>query len=534
MRRPSSVPRALLTAALLIVLIGAAAVVFVIVRSNNPARFKPIAGVASDRAATIRAHDGISLGAEVITPRGAGPFPLLVMPGSWGAAASEYRFPGEQFAADGYQVVSYGQRGAKGSGGTADFAGDDSRKDLTTVIDWALAHTHADRSHIGLLGISYGAGISLLEAAHDSRIKAVVAMSGWSSLLGGLAPNSTPNVQSMHSLLDSRLRTGRLAGSLRELALSLTGPPTTTTAVLDSMSPTRSPNAVVAALNRNDPAIMLANAYEDSILDPSPLVPFFNALTTPKRWQLAPGDHGGPEQPALVGKADQTFADAKSWLDHYLRGRANGIDRADPIQLVDGATGVRHGYKTWPSAVPLQLGVPNTARNLLAAGSTGVATATGWSRTLTTGVDSGATAGPFFLFRPVPYHAPRLTTAAVNANAAWIWNGTAAPRPTTVSGSPTVTVTVTSSSPLTTFYAYLYDVAPTGTATLMTYAPDTTASGDVTVSLRPTSWTVRAGDHLLLAVDTVDPRYASAAPAGSTLTLASSAAAPAVLRLPIG
>ncbi len=417
MPRPSWATRPFLIIAVATLVVAGAIVAVLANRDTGTAPPpKPIAGVASDRAAKIPAADGVALAAEVITPPGTGPFPLVVMPGSWGATATEYRLPGSQFAAAGYQVVAYAQRGFSTSGGKIDFQGPTTQRDVSTVIDWALRHTHADKTKIGLLGISYGAGASLLAAAHDPRIKAVVAMSGWSNLVGGLAPNGTPNIQSMHVLLDKLFRTGKLVGPVRDLAASLAGPATGTTAVLDSMTPDRSAADEITSLNRNKPAIMLANAYEDSILDPSPLVSFFDGLTTPKRFQLAPGDHGGPEQAALLGQADQTFADAKLWLDHYLRGAANGIDRTDPIQLVDGATGAVHAYRTWPAAsTQLTLGPPNNRDDLVSAGTTGVTAADQWTHTVTTGTDSGATTGASFVLQPHPYRPPSVNVAAVNA-----------------------------------------------------------------------------------------------------------------------
>ncbi|MEU8888085.1 CocE/NonD family hydrolase C-terminal non-catalytic domain-containing protein [Streptomyces sp. NPDC048442] len=44
--------------------------------------------------------------------------------------------------------------------------------DVSAVIGWALAHTPADEDKIGMAGVSYGAGLSLLASGHDKRIKA--------------------------------------------------------------------------------------------------------------------------------------------------------------------------------------------------------------------------------------------------------------------------------------------------------------------------------------------------------------------------
>jgi predicted acyl esterase len=507
--------------ALAVVVAVAAAVVVVVVSSGGgkvtPA--KPPPGVASDRAVKIPAAGGVTLLAEVITPKGAGPFPLVVMPGSWGSGPTEYRAPGLQFAAAGYQVVSYAQRGFKGSGGAIDFAGPKTRADVTTVIDWALAHTHADRQHIGMLGISYGAGISLLAAAADPRVKAVVAMSGWADLAQALAPNATTNVACLHLLLDGyRKKAGALSPELQTLADSLSsGNATEPARLLAALSRGRSAADQVAALNKNRPAIMLANAYQDSIVDPAQIVPFFNRLTTPKRLQLAPGDHGGPEEDGLLGQPDATFADAKKWIDHYLMGKDNGIDRADPIQLSDGATKTTHSFRTWPAA----------------ASSISVASAP-WTHSLTTGTDSGAASGPLFTLRPNPFHPPTMRFASVKEDQAFTWSGAPQASPTVISGSPTLHLDIAASASPTTIYTYLYDVDGSGDATLMTYAPDSVAAGRTTITLRPTSWTVATGHHVALVVDTVDQRYISDAPSGSTVTLSATASSPATLALPRG
>ncbi|MDT4912174.1 MAG: hypothetical protein QOC66_1302 [Pseudonocardiales bacterium] len=511
----------------ILAVVGLVIAVALVVITSHVGNNKPN-GVASDSLAQIPAGGGVTLAAEVITPKGSGPFPLVVMPGSWGSAAVEYRLPGQQFAAAGYQVVGYAQRGFTGSGGAVDFAGDKTRADAETVIDWALAHTHADKNRIGMLGISYGGGISLLTAAADSRIKAVVSMSGWSNLAEALAPHKTPNIASMHLLLDRYAKAGSLAPEIHQLVAGLPGPATATASTLDSLSKSRSADTQIAALNRNRPAIMIANAYEDSIIDPAQVVPFFNQLTTPKRIQFAPGDHGGPETPGLRGKSDQTFTDAKSWLDHYLLGKANGIDRADPIQLVDGATNAVHSYRTWPKTTTSDLAAPN--RSGAAIGSAD----TSWTKQLTAGTDSGASSGPLFTAQPVPYRPPSLTFSSVKTDHALVWAGAAVSKPTVISGTPTLRLDIGGSSPASTFFAYLYDVDGSGAATLMTYAPETTTGGEATVSLRPTSWTLRSGHHLALVIDTVDQRYRSATGAGATLRLSSTAAAPATLRLPRG
>jgi pimeloyl-ACP methyl ester carboxylesterase len=53
-------------------------------------------------------------------------------------------------------------------------------QDLSQVLD-DLAHRGWDVSHVGLMGVSYGASIALLTAGRDPRVSAVVAMEPFSS-----------------------------------------------------------------------------------------------------------------------------------------------------------------------------------------------------------------------------------------------------------------------------------------------------------------------------------------------------------------
>ncbi len=75
--------------------------------------------------------------------------------------------------AAGFTVVTYNERGQDGSGGTAT-KGPLEATDLRSVIDTVVHHPHVDRNAIGAFGFSLGSDITVLEAAGDPRVKAVV------------------------------------------------------------------------------------------------------------------------------------------------------------------------------------------------------------------------------------------------------------------------------------------------------------------------------------------------------------------------
>ncbi len=101
----------------------------------------------------------------------------------------------------GYWVISVDIRGHGKSGGTINLADPKQEvKDISKIIDWAeqnlprLTKTPQQHAAVGLIGDSYGSGISLLASSFDARIKAIVSATGWYDLNQSLAPNGVPKI----------------------------------------------------------------------------------------------------------------------------------------------------------------------------------------------------------------------------------------------------------------------------------------------------------------------------------------------------
>ncbi|GAB2455181.1 CocE/NonD family hydrolase [Jatrophihabitans fulvus] len=510
------------------VLVAALAVGLVVTRDGGGQ--KPVDSVRG--AVPITMSDGVELGAQVTRPSGGGRHPLVVMPSSYGSTSEQYAAIAKQLTASGFATVSYTQRGFENSGGRIDLAGPRTQRDARTVIDWAVRNTAADPAHIGMLGVSYGAVVSLLTAAQDPRVRAVVAFSGWSDLAAVFHPHDTTSVLGLGGLLSN----ARVDSELTRLGADLKADPFGNAGELVSFARPRSPVTHLDGLNRSRPAIMLASGWQDSLLAPAPLVPFFDRLAGPKRLQLSIGDHGGPESDMLAGRSSRTGDAAYAWLAHHLQGDPNGIDAQPRVQLQDVTTREVHTYAAWPRAkrVALALGAP--APTGVSAGGT----ATAWRASLTTGTDSAATAGASQFVPSAQYRVPAVRPARLSPDAAFVWNAGAVPSATRLLGSPRLTLDVASSSPQATVFAYLYDTGSDGTGYLMSTTPFT-ATGlsqnrakSVAFDLEPIDWTLAPGRFLTVVVDTVEPRWYQAAAAGSTLTLSSSAARPAALSVPVG
>ncbi|MFE9025120.1 CocE/NonD family hydrolase [Streptomyces iakyrus] len=483
----------------------------------NPIRFVDIAG-----------DGGTVLKANVVTPagsRGTDRHPLLVMPTSWGLPQVEYLAQAQKLADSGYVVVTYNVRGFWQSGGEIEVAGPPDVADASKVIDWALAHTPADAGRIGMAGVSYGAGISLLTAAHDKRVRAVASLSGWADLIGSIYAGRTQHLQAAALLDGASVVTGRQSAELRQTFNDFYGSNLAKEPELIAWGKKRSAATYIDRINENGAAIMLANAWGDSVFPPNQYADFYEKLTGPKRLEMRPGDHATAELTGLFGLPNDVWKDTERWFDHYLRGEDNGIDREQPVQLKSRSTGGYEGYPDWKSAGA-------TARKIALAGS----------KTIRANVNSGADGGVVFLSSILDQVArlpPMASIPLLPRRWAAVWQSEKSATAQQVRGTTTLHTTLTPTKESGTLVAYLYDVGPLGLGKLVTHAPYTFHGRTpgkpfgVDLELYSTAYDVPAGHRLALVVDTVDPLYIEHNPSGAQLTFSSPANDPSYVSVPL-
>ncbi|WP_435973288.1 alpha/beta fold hydrolase [Streptomyces sp. Qhu_M48] len=483
---------------------------------------------AGIRFVDIAGEGGTVLKANVVTPAGAvagARHPLIVLPTSWAMPQIEYLAQAKRLADSGYVVVSYNSRGFWQSGGEIETAGPKDIADASKVIDWALANTPADPAHIGMAGVSYGAGISLLAAAHDPRIKAVAALSGWADLIESIYSGRTQHLQAAALLGGAGYLTGRPGPELQQILGDFLSSNLAKEGEMIAWGSKRSPTTHLDRINANGAAIMLGNAWGDTIFPPNQYADFYEKLTGPKRLEFRPGDHATAEATGLFGLPNDTWTSAHRWFDRYLKGADNGIDREQPVQLKSRSTGGYEGYPDWKSvhANQRKFDLGGTQR-VLANVDSG---ANGGITLLTNALDQ-------FLRTPPVVSVPLLPRAF-----AGVWQSERYDTPQRVRGTVKVHTTVTSTEESGTLVAYLYDVGPLGVGKLVSNAPYTfhdrtpgTAFG-VDLELFSTAYDVPAGHRLALVVDTVDPLYIEHNPTGAQLTFSSPSADPSYVSVPL-
>lgn len=495
----------------------------------------PVLGLApaaqaaeSVRFVDITGDGGTVLKANVVTPQdadGARRYPLVVLPTSWGLPQVEYLAQAQKLANSGYIVLTYNVRGFWQSGGQIEVAGPPDVADASKVIDWALANTQADPAHIGMAGVSYGAGISLLAAAHDKRVKAVAALSGWADLIGSIYSGRTQHVQAAALLDGVGTVTGRESAEVRRVFDDMYFPDLSKEQEIIDWGKTRSPATYVDQINENGAAVMLANGWGDSIFPANQYADFYEKLTGPKRLEFRPGDHATAEMTGLFGLPNDVWTDTSRWLDHYLKGEDNGIDRESPVQLKSRTSGGYESYPDWKS-------VGATRKKFDLAGNT----------TIHANLDSGADGGILFLssiLDQVAQIPPVASIPLLPRRWAAVWKSEKYHSTQHVRGTTKLHTTLTPTKERGTMIAYLYDVGPLGVGKLVSHAPYTwydrtpgQAFG-VDLDLYSTAYDVPDGHRLALVVDTVDPLYTEHNPAGAQLTFSSPSDDPSYVSVPL-
>ncbi|GGX52720.1 alpha/beta fold hydrolase [Streptomyces fructofermentans] len=479
------------------------------------------------RFVDITGDGGTVLKANVVTPAGDSrtTHPLLVLPTSWATPQAQYLAQARRLADSGYVVVTYNVRGFWQSGGEIEVAGPPDIADASRVIDWALANTPADPEHIGMAGMSYGAGISLLTAAHDRRVRAVAALSGWGDLIDSIYSGRTQHVQAGALLNGTGLLTGRPGPEIQAIFKDFFASDLSREEELIAWGKKRSPSMYVDQLNSNGTAVMLANAWGDTIFPPNQYTRFYERLTGPKRLAYRPGDHATAEITGLLGVPNDVWTDTHRWFDHHLRGEDNGVDREQPVRIKSRSTGDYEAYPDWKSV-----------------GATRTKISLDGSPTIRANVNSGADGGIVVLsslldqFTRVP---PMASIPLLPRRYAAVWRSEKYPGVRRVRGTAEMHTTVTATKESGTLVAYLYDVGPLGLGKLVSHAPYTFHGQTpgkpfgVDLELFSTAYDVPAGHRLALVVDTVDPLYIEHNPTGAQLTFSSPAADPSYVSVPL-
>jgi ABC-2 type transport system ATP-binding protein len=156
-----------------------------------------LAPAAHARDAIVESFDGTPIVTHFFPAPGLQPgerAPTIMIGHGWGGTGATS--PPADFAAAGYNVLTWDARGFGGSGGTVTidhpkFEG----RDVSALIDYLAKQPEAKRDkpgdpRVGMSGGSYGGGIQFLAAARDHRVDVVAPTIAWHDLPSSLYPRA--------------------------------------------------------------------------------------------------------------------------------------------------------------------------------------------------------------------------------------------------------------------------------------------------------------------------------------------------------
>ena len=486
-------------------------------------------GNANWYGAYIPVAGGVKLYADVLVPRNrAGRVPTVLaigpyfqhlrpQPGGIGVQEPPKRYDdllrGARLLERGYAVVFADLRGYGASGGCPDNSGELDRSDLRAAVRWTATQRWSS-GKVGMYGKSYD-GITGLMAAGERipGLAAVVAQEpvyDWYRYLYGNGVPRTTRIGTPLSLVytsvnpPSYVNPRQFQDYATRSAANLINPacvPATLTAQQSPLpnDPYWRGRGIMEPLKRSRVPIFLTQGFIDQNTAADGLTELLRATKGPVTGWLGMWDHvrgndtdrtalmGGLTDRPSTGRGDY-LEQVGRFYDHYLKGKGT----APSGFLVQDNTGSWRAQSTWPDqasirTVPLR---PGTYRYTGLEVATKVKAKGKWLATQIDGVAAAANVVQ--------------RTADSRANGVWTVLPPE-PSPIRISGTPRITVTArahhTDPNPLvqnTPIAVDLYDVAPSGRATLITQNVSMLERGETRIRLYATDWLVRAGHRLVV------------------------------------
>ncbi len=531
------------------------------------AAFAVLAGAGTWTAAADDAAPAVHLeervhrmpGAEIdtsyFTAGGDGRRPAVLLTHGFGGSKKDVRAQAEELARDGYAVLTWSARGFGRSTGQIGLNDPDHEvEDVSRLIDWLAKRPEVQLDEegdprVGISGASYGGAVSLLAAAHDSRVDAIAPRIAYWNLADALFPRgvfkklwagmffSTGSAAaaeqppaSVGAAPDTDAAAAANPAACGDFAPELCAmyqrvavagePDAEARELLESRSPS-------AFADRIDEPALIVQGQSDSLFPLSHADAMAKAISANGApvavdWIAGGHDGGDPE-------TDRVQARIGDWFDRYLKGDETAdtgpafrVSRTGGVDSTDGQVRLRGASS---SAYP---GLGSGTRQIELSGReqrfTNPAGGSPAAVSAVPGLSGGAGALSSLgvgLSLDFPGQSARFESATLD-------------RPLRITGSPTVKVKVASSSGEAVLFGKVYDVGPDGSRQVLPsqlVAPvrieDAKGGKEVELTLPAIDHQVDAGHRLRLVLSATDLGYASPAePALYTASLAGTLSVP--------
>ena len=311
---------------------------------------------------TIRASDGVNLVGDVYLPgAGKGRYPAVVDMEPYGRSTSTDYVP------QGYARVNTDVRGSGMSGGALCLLCLREQEDVRDVVEW-IAKQPWSNGHVALYGYSYSAITSLLGAALEPKhLDAVV--------VGHPPTDPYRDVVWQNGLYDHGFVDQWFAGQTAAQSIGIGYQPqvldraqqqfAVETRLIPYDGPVYYERSVLAKVNRIKVPVYVFAGWEDMYSRGD--MRLIDSLRTPSLLVINASTHHGTDQAGELGAPyggstqDQlnnisALSDIPppgedvAWLNRWLKGIHNGIDRKPRVRYLDLGDGSWHAVPRWRAA----------------------------------------------------------------------------------------------------------------------------------------------------------------------------------------
>jgi uncharacterized protein len=338
----------------------------------------------------IAMRDGVVLRAEVRRPPGAGPFPVLVYRTPYGKNDALREYTTFQRALErGYAVVVQDVRGRYASDGEFVPYQNDGRDGYDT-IEWAASQPWST-GQVGTFGLSYPGAVQWLAAVENPpHLKAMVPAMTFSShrnffyaagtfdmsWIDWIWNNIAPDVRARKNLPGPRTYE-EAAAAWKRSGLQMQGVlPLGSMSALRDVAPyyyewLRHPQddpwwgwvELQGKYGRTNAAVLNLSGWYDDNYGPEGATTNFRGLVAAREGRptntallIGPWVHG-VDSTGTARAGERLFADAAKidydsvvldWMDHYVRGLDNGIERKAPVRYYMMGADAWRESQAWP------------------------------------------------------------------------------------------------------------------------------------------------------------------------------------------
>ena len=389
-------------------------------------------------------------------------------------------FEGANVFQRGYSVVQVSLRGTGGSSGCLDILGPGEQIDIETAVEWATSQSWSN-GRVGMYGKSYDANTGVAAAAlRPKGLAAVVAQEIVPDRYRGSYSDRVRYLQSFAYPSASYGSQGEGMFSVYNdpeyIGNSITHSADCQAALAEHYSDDAESefwtvrDFAERAKGSKVPTFITTGYLDANTNIGGGAVDFFNALKGPKRmwigwWDHVRGNDKVGERLAMGRKG--FFDEVMRFFDRYVKGvpASKAPTHRDPVIVAQGSDGKWRSERTWPPKDARTLKAPllggsyvDDARNL---GSNDAAAGAGGSGSMG---EEEIGYGSWTFSPPLPHAAH-------------------------VVGTPTAAVDLTPVAPRTNVVVNVYDVAPSGSATMITRgAALADDAGIEKIELYPTDW----------------------------------------------